>query len=93
MTKDQEASKRLKKLETMTDGFFLTVFDLETRGPGDILGIRQSGLPNFVLGDLNKDKAMMEVCIEDAKEILERKSDAPILRVVKDSIEKAQYFD
>ena len=30
------------------------------RGPGDMLGVRQSGLPGFVFGDLQKDKAMME---------------------------------
>lgn len=92
-TQDPQAKQRLKKLETVTDGFAITELDLQTRGPGDILGIRQSGLPNFVLGDLNKDKAMMEACIEDAKEILERNEDAKILTVVKEAIEKAEYFD
>ena len=92
-TQDPQAKQRLKKLETVTDGFAITELDLQTRGPGDILGVRQSGLPNFVLGDLNKDKAMMEACIEDAKEILERNEDAKILAVVKEAIEKAEYFD
>ena len=62
-------------LETLTDGFQVTEYDLQIRGPGDILGIRQSGLPNFILGDLNKDRAIMDVCIQDAREILERNED------------------
>lgn len=90
---DEQAIKRLKMLETLTDGFQVTDYDLQIRGPGDILGIRQSGLPNFILGDLNKDKAIMEVCIQDAKDILERQEDDNMLRFVHRAVEKAEYFD
>lgn len=92
-TQDAQAIERLKQLETLTDGFAVTEYDLQMRGPGDILGVRQSGLPNFVLGDLNKDKAMMEACIQDAQEILEAGEDTRILAYVKEAIEKAEYFD
>ena len=92
-TKDAMAKERLKKLEVLTDGFELTAFDLELRGPGDVLGVRQSGLPGFILGDLKKDKAMMEACVMDAKEVLEKQEDAPLLDYVNKAIESAQYFD
>ena len=92
-SQDCEAINRLKKLEVLTNGFDITDYDLQTRGPGDILGVRQSGLPNFVLGDLEKDKAMMEACIKDAKDVLLRQEDTNLLEFIHEAVEKAEYFD
>ena len=50
-------------------------------------------MPGFVFGDLQKDKAMMEACIKDAKEILNRNDDKPLLEFVDKALENAQYFD
>lgn len=41
------------------------------RGPGDILGTRQSGLPTFILGNLFSDTNFIEASKEDAKEIMD----------------------
>lgn len=92
-SKDPQAIERLKKLETITDGFAITEYDLRLRGPGDFLGVRQSGLPNFVLGDLEKDKAMMDECVKNAEEILRLKTDRPMLDFITKAIANAQYFD
>ena len=92
-TKDPEAIERLKRLEELKDGFAISAYDLQQRGPGDLLGTRQSGLPTFVLGDFEKDPAIMNVCVEDAKEILHRQSDLPMLEYVKRASENAQYLD
>ncbi len=92
-TQDAQAITRLKKLEELTNGFDVTEYDLQIRGPGDILGIRQSGLPNFILGDLQKDKAMMEACIEDARDVLERQEDRSLLEFIHQAVEKVEYFD
>lgn len=92
-SKDPQAIERLKKLETITDGFAITEYDLRLRGPGDFLGVRQSGLPNFVLGDLEKDKAMMDECVKNAEEILQQKIDQPMLDFISKAIANAQYFD
>lgn len=92
-SKDPEAMARLKKLEELKDGFSISEYDLQTRGPGDILGVRQSGLPGFVFGDLEKDKAMMEACVQDAQSILKEKIDTEMLDFVKEAVEKAEYFD
>lgn len=70
-SKTLESITRLRKLEELDNGFDLATYDLQMRGPGDLLGTRQSGLPNFILGDANKDLAMMECCAKDAKEILD----------------------
>ena len=69
--KTLEAVSRLQKLETLDNGFDLAAYDLQLRGPGDLLGTRQSGLPAFILGDAMKDLAMMDCCAEDAREILD----------------------
>ncbi len=92
-SKDPKAMERLQKMEELLDGFTVTDYDLLLRGPGDILGFRQSGLPSFVLGDMEKDKAMMEVCVKDAADILKRGTDGQMLAFIKDAVEKAQYFD
>ena len=92
-SKDPEAIERLKRLEQLKDGFAISAYDLQQRGPGDLLGTRQSGLPTFVLGDFEKDPAIMEVCVEDAKEILDLQEDLPMLKYVKKASENAQYLD
>ena len=90
---DSQAIERLKKLEELKDGFEISEYDLHMRGPGDILGIRQSGVPALVFGDFEKDKAMMEACIHDAREILMDQQDTDLLLYISKAIESAQYFD
>ncbi len=70
-TKNPQAKERLRMMEKITDGFELSAFDLHMRGPGDLLGTRQSGLPAFILGSEQDDLGLIESCIEDAKEVLE----------------------
>ena len=42
-----------------TDGFKIAEYDLMIRGPGDMLGTRQAGLPDFKCADLIKDEAIL----------------------------------
>jgi ATP-dependent DNA helicase RecG len=53
------ASKRLKIMEKTGDGFVIAEEDLRIRGAGDMLGIRQSGLPPFRVGDIVRDIDLM----------------------------------
>lgn len=48
------------------DGFAIAEADLRLRGPGDLLGTRQSGLPSFVLGNPVHDKQIMTAAKNDA---------------------------
>ncbi|MGA9779031.1 MAG: ATP-dependent DNA helicase RecG [Limisphaerales bacterium] len=50
-----EARERLQALEETTDGFRIAEMDLKLRGPGELLGQRQSGLPKFRFGSLTED--------------------------------------
>lgn len=51
----EEARRRLEVLEKTADGFEIAEKDLEARGPGDLLGVRQSGLPELRVADPVKD--------------------------------------
>ena len=66
---DEEVIKRLGVLCEYNDGFKISMEDLKLRGPGDMLGTRQSGLPSFILGDLMADGKFIEAAKNDASEI------------------------
>jgi ATP-dependent DNA helicase RecG len=53
--KNLEAHERLKILEETNDGFKIAEADLKLRGPGELLGQQQSGLPEFRFGNLAED--------------------------------------
>ena len=55
-SKNPDGIQRLKVLEQSTDGFFISEMDLNLRGPGEVLGSRQSGLPDFALASLVEDQ-------------------------------------
>jgi ATP-dependent DNA helicase RecG len=92
-TKDAQAKERLKKLETLTDGFAIARYDLEQRGPGDLLGTRQSGLPAFVLGDFANDPNILDAAWKDAKEIMEKRSDMAMMTYAAKACKSARYMD
>ncbi len=70
-------NKRLRVLEKSNDGFYIAEKDLELRGPGQILGYKQSGLPDFVLDNLPNNKFLIEKAREVAQKVI---TDDPDLR-------------
>jgi len=66
---DELALKRLEMICEEEDGFKIAQADLSLRGPGDVLGYRQSGLPSFILGNPLKDDKIIEAAKEDAKSV------------------------
>jgi ATP-dependent DNA helicase RecG len=61
-----EAQQRLTVMEQTTDGFVLAEKDLEIRGPGEVFGSRQSGLPPFKVADLMRDRELLNLAKRDA---------------------------
>jgi ATP-dependent DNA helicase RecG len=59
--KSKESRQRLKVMEQTTDGFRIAETDLVLRGPGELLGQKQSGLPRLKFGDLAHDLELVEV--------------------------------
>ena len=64
------ARKRLKIMRDTEDGFIISEEDLRLRGAGELLGTRQSGLPEFRLADLINHTELLSTACDDAKLIL-----------------------
>ena len=71
-----QTNKRLRVLQESNDGFYVAEKDLELRGPGQILGYKQSGLPDFVLENLPQNKVLIDKARNEAISILK---DDPLL--------------
>ena len=71
-TQAKEASAKLAVLERTRDGFEVAEADWELRGPGDLLGTAQSGLPALKIGNLKTDAHLMRRARAAAVSILER---------------------
>jgi ATP-dependent DNA helicase RecG len=70
-TDEPEAQEKLRILSETQNGFEIAEADLRMRGPGDLLGTAQSGLPPIKLGDLLADAELMRVARQRAREIFE----------------------
>ena len=70
-----EQKERLEFLENHHDGFEVSEYDLKIRGPGDLLGQKQSGLPTFMIGDIFKDYHILEITRKDAFEAMNQHQD------------------
>ncbi len=66
-----EGKKRLHALRDHTDGFKIAEIDLEIRGPGDFLGTRQSGLPEFSLANIVYDQPILIAARDEAFALVE----------------------
>ncbi len=69
-SKAVESRQRLSVLEQSQDGFFIAEMDLRFRGPGEVLGKRQSGLPDFALASLVEDQEVLNLAREAAEKII-----------------------
>ncbi|MFM8408524.1 MAG: ATP-dependent DNA helicase RecG, partial [Pirellulaceae bacterium] len=67
----QQENQRLEAFIASDDGFQLAEVDWKLRGPGDLLGTRQHGLPQFRIADLIRDQAVVETTQTAARAILQ----------------------
>ncbi len=67
---DEDEKDKLKVLVDSNDGFFIAEEDLRRRGPGEITGLKQSGLPDFTFINIVKDFKMFEIARDDASYII-----------------------
>ncbi len=65
------AQDRLSIMRETNDGFRISEEDLRIRGAGDVLGVAQSGLPRFRIGDLERQTGLMAKARSDARALLE----------------------
>ena len=72
LTFNQSAQQRLQAMVDYNDGFSIAEKDLQIRGPGEFLGVRQSGLPTFRVTDLLRDRTILEQARTEAFALIER---------------------
>jgi ATP-dependent DNA helicase RecG len=70
-SKSPDAEARLKVLEQSQDGFFISEMDMRFRGPGEVLGTRQSGVPDFTLASLVEDEEVLILARQAAEKVIE----------------------
>jgi ATP-dependent DNA helicase RecG len=68
----EDAARRLEAIGGTDDGFEIAELDLAIRGPGELFGSRQSGLPPFRVADLEHDLELLRLARRDAKEWIDR---------------------
>lgn len=66
-TANEQAMERLRILTSTTDGFAIAEADLRLRGPGELIGLRQHGLPELQVADLSKDFDLLNEARQDAQ--------------------------
>jgi ATP-dependent DNA helicase RecG len=76
----EAGERRLRVFESTTDGFRIAEEDLAIRGPGELLGLRQAGLPGFRVARLPEDLPWLEKARDDARELLPRLGELEQLR-------------
>ncbi len=67
----EDGEKRLRVMEATGDGFRIAEADLEIRGPGDFLGTRQAGMPDFRVANILRDGSLLERARQEAFDLLE----------------------
>jgi ATP-dependent DNA helicase RecG len=85
--KNPDAFARLQVLSRTCDGFEIAEADLNIRGPGEIYGRIQAGLPGFRFGDLSRDADLLDAAREDAQRVIAGDSsfdNSAIMRIKKE---------
>lgn len=97
--KNDMGKERMKIMTETNNGFVLSEKDLELRGPGEVFGFRQSGLPQFLIADLVNDANVLEVAREEANQIWQvenwrqQPAFAPLAAALKPTETGETYFD
>jgi ATP-dependent DNA helicase RecG len=65
-----DAKQRLQVLEQSQDGFWISEMDMQLRGPGQVLGTRQSGLADFALASLAQDEEVLTIARDAAEKVI-----------------------
>lgn len=68
----EDGEKRLRVMESTSDGFRIAEADLEIRGPGDFLGTRQAGMPDFRVANILRDGTVLEQARQAAFGLIEK---------------------
>lgn len=83
---DSTKNERIKIMCETSDGFKIAEEDLKMRGPGDFIGKRQHGLPEFKIADLGTDMTLMKLSNVAANEIIKESPDLEKFPLLKEAV-------
>lgn len=89
-SKSSEKQKRLELLNKSNDGFYIASEDLKLRGPGDVFGLRQSGLLDFKIADIYQDSAILQEAFEASELIYDKMKNK--MDEIQELVNKLEYF-
>jgi ATP-dependent DNA helicase RecG len=87
-----QARNRLDILRQSNDGFVIAETDLQLRGPGEVLGTRQTGILQYRIADLARDEALLQQASEHAHTLLEQGATTNTEAIIRRWITDADYF-
>jgi ATP-dependent DNA helicase RecG len=85
-SEEETAIERMKVLLDTTDGFIIAEKDLELRGPGEIFGLKQSGIPNFLIANVVLDQNILMTALSDAKMMITHQKDPQYIPWIEDCL-------
>lgn len=97
--KNELGVARMKIMIETNNGFILSEKDLELRGPGEVFGSRQSGIPEFLVGDIVNDFNILEVAREEAEKVWQidgwqrKKEYKTLAEAMRDDSAEREFFD
>jgi ATP-dependent DNA helicase RecG len=84
----EDARRRLKAMESTSDGFKIAEEDLAIRGPGDFFGTRQSGIPDLKIANIVRDIRTLENARREAFDLIESDPALEGYPLLKETLEK-----
>jgi ATP-dependent DNA helicase RecG len=89
-TENEQALERLRILAGTNDGFAIAEADLRLRGPGELIGLRQHGLPELQIADLSKDFDLLMEARQDAQAIVrdDPRLKSPALATIREELSR-----
>ena len=91
LTDDEEEKERLDILVKSNDGFEIAEKDLSLRGPGELIGVKQSGIPDFRYLNMIDDIKIFVVARDDAKRIINDKNNPDYQKIYKSCLKGLEY--
>lgn len=86
------ATERLQTIRDSSDGFEIARKDLEMRGPGELLGRRQTGIPQLRMADLVRDQHLIPMVEDIARQMLQNSPQDKITKLIKRWIPDAERY-
>ncbi|MGB9682267.1 MAG: ATP-dependent DNA helicase RecG, partial [bacterium] len=87
----EDAKERIKIMTKTQDGFEIADADLRLRGPGELDGTRQHGIPDFRIGNLLRDTRLLELAREEALRLLKEDAELTSCKSLEKKVEDSRF--